>query len=79
MLAAVPIGIRRRLVREDGQVLALVAVGMTAICGMAGFVIDVGSWYQTHRKQQAVADASALAAGGDLPVSTAQATADAQS
>jgi hypothetical protein len=59
--------------------MVLAAVGMTAICGMAGFAIDVGSWYQTHRKQQAIADASALAAAGDLPVSTSQATTDAQS
>ncbi len=59
--------------------LVLAAVGMTAICGMAGFVIDVSSWYQAHRKQQAIADASALAAASDLPASTAQATADAQS
>jgi hypothetical protein len=64
---------------EDGQVMVLAAVGMTAICGMAGFVIDVSSWYQSHRKQQAIADASALAAASDLPVNTAQATADAQS
>jgi hypothetical protein len=60
-------------------VLVLAAVGMTAICGMAGFVIDVSSWYQSQRKQQAVADASALAAAADLPASTAQATADGQS
>ncbi len=79
MLAAVPIGIRRRLAREDGQVLVLAAVGMTAICGMAGFVIDVSSWYQSQRKQQSIADAAALAAAGDLPASTAQATSDAQS
>ena len=59
--------------------LVLAAVGMTAICGMAGFVIDVSSWYQTQRKQQAIADASALAAASDLPTSTATATADAQS
>ena len=63
---------------QEGQVLVLAAVGMVAICGMAGFAIDVGSWYRTHRKQQAIADASALAAAGDLPQSTSQASSDAQ-
>jgi len=63
---------------EEGQVLVLAAVGMVAICGMAGFAVDVGSWYQTHRKQQAIADASALAAVGDLPGNTALASSDAQ-
>jgi Flp pilus assembly protein TadG len=63
---------------EGGQVLVLVAAGMVAICAMAGFAIDVGSWYQMHRKQQAIADASALAAAGDLPVNTTQASSDAQ-
>jgi Flp pilus assembly protein TadG len=80
VFASVPVhGLRSRLRPEEGQVLVLAAVGMTAICGMAGFVIDVGSWYQTHRKQQAIADASALAAASDLPANTSQATADAQS
>lgn len=55
------------------------AVGMAAICGMAGFAVDVGAFYQAHRKQQAIADAAALAAAGDLPASTGQATSDAQS
>src|SRR5262245_9222767 len=65
--------------QQSGQVLVLAAVGMVAICGMAGFVIDVGVWYQAHRKQQSIADAAALAAANDLPTSTAQATADAAS
>lgn len=41
---------RRRIRRdEEGQVLVLAAVGMTAICGMAGFAVDVGAFYQAHR------------------------------
>ena len=63
---------------EGGQVLVLAAVGMIAICAMAGLAIDVGVWYQAHRKQQSIADASALAAGGQLPSNTSQASADAQ-
>src|SRR5207237_1177863 len=37
-----------------------------------------GSFYQAHRKQQAIADAAALAAAGDLPGNTSQASSDAQ-
>ena len=57
---------------------AFVAISMVGMCAMCGFALDVGVWFQAHRKQQSIADASALAAAGDLPVSTSQATADAQ-
>jgi Flp pilus assembly protein TadG len=70
--------ILRRFGPERGQVFVLTAIGLTAICGMAGFSIDVASWYQAHRKQQAIADAAAIAAADDLPGSTDQATADAE-
>ena len=62
---------------QRGQVLALTALGMVGICGMAGFAIDTGTWYRAHRAQQAIADAAALAAASDLPNSTGQATTDA--
>lgn len=76
--ARVP-AIYRRLRRDEaGQVFVLAAVGMVGICAMAGFAIDVGSWYQAHRKQQAIADASALAAASDLPGNTALASSDAR-
>src|SRR5262249_174667 len=67
-----------RLRAQGGQVIALTAVGIVAICAIAGFAIDVGSWYRAHRAQQAVADAAALAAAADLPNNTSQATTDAQ-
>ena len=67
----------RRARRDDGQVLVLAAVGMVAICGVAGFAIDVGTWYQAQRHQQAIADAAALAAAGNLPLNTTQAAIDA--
>jgi hypothetical protein len=57
--------------------MVLGAIGMVAICGVAGFSIDVASWYQTHRKVQSVADASALAAVKNLPGQQSQATSDA--
>ena len=53
------------------------AISMVGICAMAGFAIDVGTWYQAHRKQQSVADSAALVAAGDLPANTSHATADA--
>ena len=69
---------RRRVHRDEGgQVFAFAAVGMVAICGIAGFAIDVGHFYQTHRKQQSIADAAALAAATDLPASTSSASSDA--
>lgn len=71
LLFAIP---TRRPARQDGQVLVLTAVSMVAICAMAGFAIDVASWYRAQRAQQAVADSAALAAAAALPGSTAQAT-----
>ena len=62
---------------QSGQVFAITAVGMVAICGVAGFAIDTGTRYRAHRAQQAIADAAALAAASDLPTGTGQATADA--
>jgi len=69
----------RPLPSEEGQVFALTAVAMVGICAMAGAALDVGVWFQAHRKQQAIADASALAAAGDLPASTSLASSDASS
>ncbi len=62
---------------EGGQVMALLAIGITGFLGMAAFAIDVGVWYQLQRKTQAAADAGALAAAQYLPSnpSTAQSTA----
>ena len=66
-----------RLRPQRGQVMVFAAIGMVGICGMAGFSIDVASWYQTHRKVQSVADAAALAAVKNLPGQQSQATSDA--
>lgn len=65
------------LVCQRGQVMALTALALVAVCAMAGFSIDVASWYQAQRKVQSVADASALAAVKDLPGNQGQATSDA--
>ena len=68
-----------RIREQRGQVFVLAAVAMVAMCGMAGFAIDVGSWYRAHRAQQAIADSAALAAAATLPGATGQATTAAQS
>ena len=58
---------------ESGQAVVLSVVWMVVLLGMAGLVIDVGSWYRSQRDLQADADAAALAGAQELPtdVSTA--------
>jgi Flp pilus assembly protein TadG len=55
---------------ESGQVLAATAVSMVLLVAMTAFVIDVGMAYKLHRRTQAAADASALAAAQMLPDTT---------
>ena len=52
---------------ESGQVFALMAVGLVALVAMGGFAVDVGKAYQSHRRAQQAADASALGAAQLLP------------
>jgi hypothetical protein len=52
---------------------------MVVLLGMAGLVIDVGSWYRAQRNLQADADAAALAGAQELPADTATAGVMAQS
>ena len=47
---------------------------MVALMAVATGVLDVGSWYRTHRHAQATADAAALAAAQELPEATATAS-----
>jgi Putative Flp pilus-assembly TadE/G-like len=66
----------RRIRSEVGQVLIFTAFFMVVLLGVAALVIDVGSWFRTHRNLQAGADAAALAGAQDLPnTSTATSTA----
>jgi hypothetical protein len=60
--------------RQDGQVTVLVAVFIVMIVGMAGFVIDVGSWFRQQRASQATVDSAALAGAQVLTSGTAKAT-----
>lgn len=66
-----------RLVRQEGQVTVLTAVFIVTLVGMAGFVLDVGSWFRTQRVSQATVDAAALAGAESLPDNPDQAIADA--
>jgi Flp pilus assembly protein TadG len=67
---------RRRSSEESGIVLVIVAGMMVAILGMAALAIDIGSFYKAQRQAQTAADAGALAASQDLPMSTTSAAAD---
>jgi Flp pilus assembly protein TadG len=68
-----------RLARQEGQVTVLTAVFIIALVGMAGFVLDVGSWFRSQRVSQATVDAAALAGAESLPDNPSQAIADATS
>jgi len=56
-----------RFENQRGQSMVLTLVFMIALMAMATAVLDVGSWYRTHRHTQATADAAALAAAQELP------------
>lgn len=58
---------RRRAADESGTVVALVAVSIVVLLGMAALAIDLSSLYQAQKKAQTAADAGALAATQDLP------------
>jgi Flp pilus assembly protein TadG len=66
--------VARRVRGECGQVLVLNVLALVVLLGMSAFAIDVGSWYQTKRHDQAVADAAALAGAQALPDDPGQAT-----
>jgi hypothetical protein len=57
----------KALRREEGQVTVLTAVFIVALLGMAGFVLDVGSWFRQQRVVQTTVDSAALAGAQSLP------------
>ena len=67
--ARVPEMAWRRRGNERGAVVALVAILLPLMMGIAALAIDVGSWYLTQGQLQAAADAAALAGAADLPSS----------
>ena len=46
---------------ERGQVTVMAAIFVVILVGMAGLVLDVGSWFRQQRVQQTTVDAAALA------------------
>ena len=61
---------------DRGQVLALVALSLAALLGMAALAIDVGRFYSERRFLQNAADAAALAAGNAIIRGESYASAD---
>jgi hypothetical protein len=62
-----------RVRRQEGQVMVLTAVFMVGAVGLAGLVIDVGSWFRAQRLSQSTVDAAALAGAQALPGGTTSA------
>lgn len=69
----------KSLRRDEGQVTVLTAVFIVVLLGMAGFVLDVGSWFRQQRLSQTTVDAAALAGAQSLPGDPAAASASATS
>jgi len=68
------------LLREQkGSVIAVVALSMTCLIGFASLVVDVGYLYLNKTQLQNMADAAVLAGAQDLPGSSLQAVATANS
>jgi Flp pilus assembly protein TadG len=57
-----------RLRREPGQAMIFLVFGLVGFVGMAGLVIDGGSWLRSQRQLQTAADAAALAGAQELPL-----------
>src|SRR4051794_18028855 len=51
----------RRLRREEGAVVPMVAIMLITILGMAAFAIDLSGWYFSQRHLQMQADSAVLA------------------
>jgi hypothetical protein len=67
-----------RLRRESGLVLVWMALILVVLLGMAGFAVDLGSWYLRSSKLQRAADAAALAGVVWMPDDPASAQAAAE-
>ncbi len=65
----------RRIRSEKGQALVIMVVSITALLAVTTLVLDVGSWFRSHRGLQASVDAAALAGAQALPYDPSSATA----
>jgi hypothetical protein len=57
------VNVRLRLAREDGSVIALVALLTPALVLLLALAVQIGNWYTHKRHLQVQVDAAALAAG----------------
>jgi Flp pilus assembly protein TadG len=62
--------LRRALKGQSGQVLPMVALGITAFLGMGALSIDAGHLFFSYRQLQSSTDAAALAGAAGLPNAT---------
>lgn len=62
-----------RLRNERGQATVMTAIFIVVLMGMAGMVLDVGSWFRQQRVSQATVDSAALAGAQALPTDPASA------
>ncbi len=66
--------LRRLVDNERGSAIVLFALALTALCGMAGLVVDVGYLYVQHARLQNGVDAACLAGAAFLPDTTTAST-----
>ena len=59
--------LRKRFIKESGQVAIVVGFLIAAIVGILAYVIDEGSLYEARSYHQSVADSAALAGVQELP------------
>lgn len=69
-----PAATSRRLAREAGQSLPLIAVMFVVLCGFVGLTIDVGNGLLQKRRLQAAVDLGLLSGARDLPSTTTAST-----
>jgi Flp pilus assembly protein TadG len=65
--ASRPVSRRRRRRDEHGIVLVWMALTLVVLLMFAGFMVDLGAWYQQSQDLQRAADAAALAGSTYLP------------
>jgi hypothetical protein len=70
--------VRFRREREQGFVLAWLAVSLTVLVGLGGASLDLGNWYLHVQREQNAVDAAALAGAVFLPTDPNRAVAEAR-
>ena len=59
----------KRIRSDRGQATVLTVIFLVVLIGMGALVLDLGSWFREQRDTQSDADAAALAAAQELPLS----------